>query len=797
MKGFSAFMRKWSFITAVSMVLMTAVLSCVLRAEAAEENAVRVGYSVAGSMLRKEEDGCYTGYNAMYLYEIARYTGWHYEFVPFTNWSDAISALENGEIDILPTVVKTPERENTMLFPEENMGKTPMAVVGGQNSRFRNYGDVQALQGARIGVRRDTADAEKFEKWAQRSAIRYTEAVYDNRDMLLEALDKGEIDYAATSYVGAVCAYPELYEYGAEEMYFAVAKNRPGLLMQLERALKDIEHYDDPFAEILREETGHNGESTLKLSAADRAFIATHAPIRVSICDEGAPFSDWENDEARGAVPAFLKRISERTGLQFTFVKVDSRTEELQLLHEGKIDMIGNLAWNLYYAEKHDIRLTTSYAVASLSGIMRESSSGDVVGVTEANFTQLRGKPEIEGKEVRVFSGLRELMLALETGEVDVIYCSNDKAGYFMNARRHRGYSIFTLPKSTANQTFATRKDEDPRLCRILDGTISDIAPSEFPPMLREAHADMPVTLETMVERLSGGQLLAFGFILLMVCLGSMALTYYANRSKKIEKRVAAFERERLQAMEYLSVEKKLNAAQFDFFNYMDGHLRKPMGDIYRYAQRQGGIEPESPFHPIYALSSETVMLFNRIRLFNNLNARSKQPVWKETDPHEFLEHLERVTDWLLEKQQIRVLWDINVAAVALLMETSLMSLAILQVLDNMRLRMADAGTIRVDCSMNDVYGGRVVLRVVLSSEKVVVPGDELAAVRKFIQTTQAENRSIYEGFSDKDAFKIEHQTLLRAAIIQLAMKTLGGEWNIDSGSKGTQVEMDFYFDRA
>ena len=37
---------------------------------------VRVGYSASGAMLREDADGVYRGYDVLYLYEIARYTGW-------------------------------------------------------------------------------------------------------------------------------------------------------------------------------------------------------------------------------------------------------------------------------------------------------------------------------------------------------------------------------------------------------------------------------------------------------------------------------------------------------------------------------------------------------------------------------------------------------------------------------------------------------------------------------------------------------------------------------------------------
>lgn len=66
----------------LSLLLALCALVCLLPAAAAAEDAappthakVRVGYSASGSMLYRDEDGHYLGYDALYLYEIARYTG--------------------------------------------------------------------------------------------------------------------------------------------------------------------------------------------------------------------------------------------------------------------------------------------------------------------------------------------------------------------------------------------------------------------------------------------------------------------------------------------------------------------------------------------------------------------------------------------------------------------------------------------------------------------------------------------------------------------------------------------------
>ncbi|MEG1624442.1 MAG: hypothetical protein RR300_06235, partial [Raoultibacter sp.] len=48
-----------------------------------ESRVIRVGYPLQKGLTELSEDGEYSGYTYEYLEQIAQYTGWAYEFVPF------------------------------------------------------------------------------------------------------------------------------------------------------------------------------------------------------------------------------------------------------------------------------------------------------------------------------------------------------------------------------------------------------------------------------------------------------------------------------------------------------------------------------------------------------------------------------------------------------------------------------------------------------------------------------------------------------------------------------------------
>ncbi|MCI7056274.1 MAG: transporter substrate-binding domain-containing protein [Selenomonas bovis] len=253
----------------LSLLLALCALVCLLPAAAAAEDAappthakVRVGYSASGSMLYRDEDGHYLGYDALYLYEIARYTGWDYEFIPYTNWSQAVADVAAGRIDLLPTVLKTPEREKEMLFSLYPMASTHIGIIARPGDARYVYGDFASTDGARVGVREQTADTKAFYQWAAKNGLSFHIARYDDRGDLLAALRAGDIDLAATSYAGEAQKFPAIAEFSPQAMYFVIAPQRPQLAAQLDQAMGNILLYNSSFVSTLERIAQPTGTAT-------------------------------------------------------------------------------------------------------------------------------------------------------------------------------------------------------------------------------------------------------------------------------------------------------------------------------------------------------------------------------------------------------------------------------------------------------------------------------------------------------------------------------------------------------
>lgn len=112
-----------------------------------DRRTVRVAFPYRSGMGERNDAGNLTGYNYDYLQTLSEYTGWNIEYITFENMSEdeailsAIDMVQKGEADLMGTMLKTPDYETLLDFPEENYGVvyTTLATAEGSSITETNY----------------------------------------------------------------------------------------------------------------------------------------------------------------------------------------------------------------------------------------------------------------------------------------------------------------------------------------------------------------------------------------------------------------------------------------------------------------------------------------------------------------------------------------------------------------------------------------------------------------------------------------------------------------------------------
>ena len=795
-------MRKSARLLALLALLLLA-LSSIGAAE--DESAplhvtVRVGYSSSGSMLYRDAEGHYRGYDAIYLYEIARYTGWDYEFVPYDNWSQAVDDVAAGRIDILPTVLKTPQREQEVLFSLYPMASTSIALIARPGDERYVYGDVPGLDGARIGVRERTADTKSFEQWAAKNGLGFHTVSYRDRGDLLAALRAGDIDLAATSYAGEAQKFPAIAEFSPQAMYFAIAPQKPQLAARLDQAMSNILLYNNTFVSTLeRVAQPERNRYHILVSDSEKDFIAALPPQRVALPDDNAPFSYLRDGRMEGIAVRMLERVSELTGLRFTYVPTGEKAEDI--LANGEADILGSMIVNHIEAQEKGMRLTTPYYQDSMALLVRKGRTLEQVAAARAYREIIEERAPDLAYETTATT--EEALALLEDGRVDAIACDMATATYYARLLHRGDYEMKLLPNIPAYLSLALPRDADARLGFLLDRTIQYLVNSEMDEITQQEINRAPLSISNILDRLSGAQANALVFLLVLaICLLAYFLWMLWHRSR-LERRVAVIEREHDSMTASLAWEKKIGHAQQDFFRYMDDNIMAPVKDSLKSLIAQGAASPESPLYEDYLRCGQIQDFLIEVRLLNQLTQGDIALAdWQDIPLADTLKRQGSILSMAAARKNIRFTMDFSgIGEEHVLVERRLFLMTLTRIMSYLIKYSPAGGSLLFSGSLSHMGDDpqRCVLWLFFHAPKLIVTPELQQAASAMRETAQRNPRTIYECMAQAKCQSIDERSMLiRLAILELLIPKIGGEWELScTKAKGTEVTVDLVLDLA
>ena len=151
------------------------------------------------------------------LEEVASLTGLEFKVIHGNNleFYELLQMLEDGEIDILSEVIRSPEREGLFLWPDNSVMTDRSVLIS--RADYRRV-TLSRIYSERIGLNRGTAHAEFFHSWFPNHP---NVIEYDSQAESFDALMKGEVDLVMNSYSSLLnlINYLELPDYKANIMF--------------------------------------------------------------------------------------------------------------------------------------------------------------------------------------------------------------------------------------------------------------------------------------------------------------------------------------------------------------------------------------------------------------------------------------------------------------------------------------------------------------------------------------------------------------------------------------------------
>ena len=370
-----------------------------------EPTVVRVGYFSNGDFMHKAANGSLAGYDIEYYYTLAGYAGWQLRFVEYDSLAQALTALENGDIDVMSGLSKTGEREASYLISSQKMCTSHIAVqTRAEDDRFA-AGDLSTMADMRCGILRGSNVEALYKNWCAENGLTPHVTEYDSLNERNAALSSREVDAIAAG--STIEGAQKIAEFPALDLYFMLNKNRTDLKAQLDRAMSLLSLQDPTYATILFDRYFPSSRNrTPSFSAEEKKFVGSHADIRVALLANDAPFSSERADgSVSGILPEYYDHLADIIGARFTYVPCASKEAACQALADGSADLIGKFEENIFDADSHSVILTVPFLRMNLVEITR-AGTGTVesAAVPECNAGTVSATTAASGGELRLVS---------------------------------------------------------------------------------------------------------------------------------------------------------------------------------------------------------------------------------------------------------------------------------------------------------------------------------------------------------------------------------------------------------
>ena len=478
----------------MTMLLLTALLS--LSASAAEtvsqHERVRVGFFAMDGYHMMDEDGNRSGYGYDFLRLMARYWDVDYEYVGYDkSWEEMQQMLIDGEIDMVTSARRTPEREELFDFSRPIGTNNGILTVRSDNSTIVE-GKYSTYDGMRVALLRGNSRNDEFAEYARTKGFTYKSVYFDSAEEIAEALQNGTVDAIVTSSLRKMNNERILEKFGSSDFYVIVKKGNTELLNKINYAIDQMNAAEGSWKTTLYNKNYETTDTkNLEYTEEEKRIIAQYSkenPLHV-LCDPTRyPYSYTENGEVKGILPDYFRKIADYAGLSYEFLVPATRDE--YIAYQSNKDAV-NISIDARldtdnYAETKEWGLTAPYITMRMARVTRRDFDGKINVVTTVNQTASTSIEDVlaPGAEKLMCSTRQEMMEAVRNGKADAAFVYYYMAQAFVNSDTTGTMTYTPLEHPTFSYRMVVSSTENHALAGILtkamyampDNLVEDLA---------------------------------------------------------------------------------------------------------------------------------------------------------------------------------------------------------------------------------------------------------------------------------------------------------------------------------
>lgn len=444
-------------------------------------NKIKVGYSIV-SGFTEVENGVYSGFGFEYLREIAKYTGWEYEFIEM-GLNDMINKLKDGEIDIAGAMFKNEETMELYDFPEYNSGATYTTLVTLKDNNSINISNYQTLEGIKVGYfETSNIKLQNFKNFCKANGFNNIELIsypYESGNEIEEALESGEVDAIITGDLLGDDEKKVIAKFGAIPYYFATKKGNTEIISGLNKAISKIKEKEPDYDQVLYNKYFKTFSSkVISLTEEEKEYINNMGVLKGIYVDNIIPveYYNTKTKEADGIYVDLVNLIMERAGIKLELIKADTYEEAYNMLKNKEADLIIAVPDSYSIEKENDLFLTKSYLDVDMVEVKNKNIQTDKEIVALAKGYEYDGENEV--KEFKYYETIEECLEAIAKGEATITNGSSYAILNYVSADYYSNLVVL-YQEEKVNSSIGFAKPIDKSLINIINKAIDTISTDE------------------------------------------------------------------------------------------------------------------------------------------------------------------------------------------------------------------------------------------------------------------------------------------------------------------------------
>lgn len=456
-------------------------------ARTSEKRVLRVAFPQVVGMSWTAEDGSHHGMLVDYLNEIAKYTGWEYEYID-TNRQTVLNEFIAGQYELMGGNYYIPGLEEYYAYPDYNMGYSRSLLLARSDDRTIHSYNLESMNGKTIGVYENAKEnIRRLKEFLAINGLDCKFQYYSLKDMqkndegLYFYLMNGEIDLLLSGIIYNHDSVRVIATYNSQPYYIVTNLSNKEVLDGLNMALERILDANPNFA---AERYAANFPARLvnvQFSDRDLEYVKKRKTITVAVPENWYPFYCKETSQKNhvGIMVDVLDKIKDFTGLDFSYVYAKNYSDAVHLVQRGKADILGFFLGDENDAAQLGLALSASYVSANNIIVRNKACSYPAPGLVGALVESQRFPSGISAEKIRSYPGIKEALAAVNSGEVDFIYGLSSKMEQDILRYHFTNLAPVTLVNDQSAISFALPTPVDPDLLTVLNKAINNLSESE------------------------------------------------------------------------------------------------------------------------------------------------------------------------------------------------------------------------------------------------------------------------------------------------------------------------------